>query len=225
MTAARIFGIVASVGSTGRIVRSQGRILAGAEVDAHLDAAAIRAAAEEEAARLRVQVQEDRAEARRAGYEAGFMAGRQEGLASVTELLARARADADAQRVAAQDSAVALARRMAEKIVGQVVTLAPSFLSDMVARALAETRARSGTVVVRLHPQDMDVVSRDRSKLLERVAKGVEVRLLADPGIDRNGCVIDTPVGRMDARLSTQLDALERALAARKDRTPPGAAP
>lgn len=219
------FGIVRSVSlsSTGRIVKSVGHVLPGEEVTAHADAAAIRLAAQEDAERLRVKAEEDRAEARRAGYEAGFAAGRQEGLASVSEVLVRARAEAEGLRRAAQDSAVALARRMAEKIVGHAVTLAPSLLADMVGRALTETRARSGAVVVRLHPQDLEVVARERPRLVSRVANQVEVRLTADPGVERNGCIIDSPVGRLDARLATQLDALERALVDRKERLAGGA--
>jgi flagellar assembly protein FliH len=200
----------------GRIIKSYGHVLRSAQVVAHADATVIRATALEDAERMRNEVGLDRQEARRAGYEAGFTAGRQEGLASVTELLVRARADADSLRVGAQDSAVALARRMAEKIVGQAVHLAPSFLADMIVRALAETRARSGSVVVRLHPQDLETVSKERPRLAASVANGVDVKLTPDPGIERNGCIIDSPMGRMDARLSTQLDALERALFGRR---------
>jgi len=188
----------------------------GAQVVAHAEATTILATAMQDAEQLRVQVELDRTEARRSGYEAGFSAGRQEALASMTDLLVRARADAESVRVGAQDSAVALARRMAERIVGQAVNLAPSFVADMVAKALSETRARAGTVVVRLHPQDFEAVARERSRLSARVANGVEVKLTADPGIERNGCVIDSPLGRLDARLSTQLDALERALVGRR---------
>lgn len=190
--------------------------MAAAEVAAHADAATIRQAAHEDVMRMRTEIEADRAEARRSGYEAGFVVGRQEGLASATEVMVRARADAETVRANAQDSAVALARRMAERIVGQAVTLAPSFVVDMVAKALSEVRARAGTVVVRLHPQDLEAVARDRARLATRVANGVEVKLTVDPGIERNGCVVDSPVGRLDARLSTQLDALERALTGRR---------
>ncbi|MCG5054450.1 MAG: hypothetical protein KA712_15915 [Myxococcales bacterium] len=216
MREAAVLALWSVVAHTGRIIKSTGQVLGSRMVAAHLDAEAVRAAAADEAERVRAQAEAERAEARRAGYDAGFGAGRQEGLASVMEILARARADADATRTAAQDSAVALARRMAEKIVGQAVTLAPSFMADMVGRALAETRARAGTLIVRLHPQDLDGVVRERARLAARVANGVEVKLSADPGVDRNGCIVDTPLGRLDARLSTQLDALERALVTRR---------
>jgi flagellar biosynthesis/type III secretory pathway protein FliH len=39
-----------------------------------------------------------------------------------------------------------------------------------------------------------------------------EVRLIVDETVGRYGCVVDTPVGRVDARLETQLDVLERVL-------------
>jgi flagellar biosynthesis/type III secretory pathway protein FliH len=37
---------------------------------------------------------------------------------------------------------------------------------------------------------------------------------MADEAVGRYGCVIETPHGRVDARLETQLAALERALGA-----------
>jgi flagellar biosynthesis/type III secretory pathway protein FliH len=38
------------------------------------------------------------------------------------------------------------------------------------------------------------------------------VRVVADSAVGRYGCVVETPVGRLDARLDAQLDAMEKAL-------------
>jgi flagellar biosynthesis/type III secretory pathway protein FliH len=38
------------------------------------------------------------------------------------------------------------------------------------------------------------------------------VRFVADDRVARGGCIIETELGVVDARLSTQLDAIERAL-------------
>ena len=105
-----------------------------------------------------------------------------------------------------------LARRMAERIVGRAVELSPELMGEIVAEALAASRARKGAVVLRAHPDDLATVERERPRWLAGVAAGLDVRVVADPAVGRQGCVVETAVGRLDARLNTQLDALERAL-------------
>ncbi len=196
----------------GRIIKGMGRVVPAVVLSAEEEAARIRAQARDEVAALRASMAAERAEAERVGREQGFEAGRQEGLAQVTALLAAAQAAASAAQNAAKDAAVVLARRMAEKIVGHAVELDPATLGAMVAQALAASRTRAGSVILRVHPDDLAAVEAQRAHWLARVGALAEVRLMADPDVGRQGCVVETPVGRLDARLQTQLDALERAL-------------
>ena len=133
-------------------------------------------------------------------------------LAEVTELLVSARAVATAEREAAKDVALALARKMAEKIVGRAIERDPSIMGDIVGQALAASRARGGSVVLRVHPDDLAAVERARSKWSQRMVAAADVRVVGDVSVGRQGCVVETPVGRLDARLQTQLDALDRVL-------------
>jgi flagellar biosynthesis/type III secretory pathway protein FliH len=133
-------------------------------------------------------------------------------MAQVSALLLAARAQAERDLHRAKDAAIVLARRMAERIVGRAVELSPELMGAIVAEALAASRARAGAVVLYAHPEDLAAIERERPRWLARVAAEVEVRVVADPAIGRHGCVVETAVGRLDARLDTQLDALERAL-------------
>jgi flagellar biosynthesis/type III secretory pathway protein FliH len=133
-------------------------------------------------------------------------------LAEVTELLISARAMADAERAAAKDAALVLARKMAERIVGRAVELDPSVMGEIAGQALAASRARGGSVVLRVHPDDLAAVEQTRGQWRERLSAAADVRLVGDDSVGHLGCVVETPVGRLDARLQTQLDALERAL-------------
>jgi type III secretion protein L len=142
-------------------------------------------------------------------YEAGLAAGREAALAELTALVASARADAEEARVQARDAAVVLARRMASKIVGHAVDVAPEVMGDIAAQALAASRAKAGAVVLRVHPEDLDAVEQARGRW---GGGSVVVRLVPDPAVGRHGCVVETPSGRVDARLESQLAALERAL-------------
>jgi flagellar assembly protein FliH len=137
---------------------------------------------------------------------------REAALAEVTALLVAARADAERVRAEAKDAAVVLARRMAEKIVGHAVAVDSALMGDIAAQALAAARAKAGAVVLRVHPDDLPAVEASRARW---GAGTLVVRVTADISVGRHGCVVETPVGRVDARLSAQLDALERALRAR----------
>ena len=137
---------------------------------------------------------------------------RESALAEVTALLVSARAVAEVERASAKDAAVVLARKMAEKIIGRAVDLDPSVMGEIAGQALAASRARGGAVVLRVHPDDLAAIEQSRAQWLRRIASAASVRVVADASVGRDGCVVETPVGRLDARLQTQLDALERAL-------------
>jgi type III secretion protein L len=142
-------------------------------------------------------------------YQAGVAAGREVALSEMAALLAALRAQAEEAQAQAREAAVVLARRMAAKIIGHAVEVSPEVMGEIAVQALAATRARSGAVVLRVHPDDQSAVEQAR----EGWGTGaLAVRLVADPAVGRHGCVVETPAGRVDARLDTQLAALERAL-------------
>jgi flagellar biosynthesis/type III secretory pathway protein FliH len=127
--------------------------------------------------------------------------------AEMVALLARARAEAKA-------AAVVLARKMAERIVGHAVAVDAQVMRDIAGQALAAARPGSGAVLLRVHPEDLASLEGARAEWLAEIGLQAGVKLVADSSIGRYGCIVETAVGRLDARLETQLDALERALRA-----------
>ena len=137
------------------------------------------------------------------------MEGKQSPIANETPLV-----NGSARLIAAAGpTAIALAAKMAERIVGRAVTLAPETMAEIASEALAGCRPGAGTVRVRIHPDDLPAVEARRAAL-EAGAPLAALELVADEAVGRHGCVIETPQGRVDARLETQLAALERALTA-----------
>jgi flagellar biosynthesis/type III secretory pathway protein FliH len=67
-------------------------------------------------------------------------------------------------------------------------------------------------MVLRVHPEDLALVEQQRPRWMGRVAAAVDLCVVPDPAVGRTGCVVETAFGRLDARLTTQLEALERAL-------------
>jgi flagellar biosynthesis/type III secretory pathway protein FliH len=191
----------------GRVVKSFGHVVPRPLLDARAEAAALLARAQAEADALRADASAAREAARREGFETG----RADGLAEAAVALAAARAEAARIIDAAEPVALAVAAKMAEKIVGRAVALAPETMAEIAGEALAACRPGAGSVRVRVHPDDLPAVEARRAALAGR-APAAALELVADDAVGRHGCVIETPQGRVDARLETQLAALERAL-------------
>jgi type III secretion protein L len=191
----------------GRVEKSFGHVVPRPVLDARAEAAALLARAQSEADALRAHASAAHEAARREGFEAG----RAEGVAEAAVALAAAHTEAARLVADAGPTAIALAAKMAEKIVGRAVALAPEIMAEIAAGALAACRPGAGTVRVRIHPDDLPAVQARRAAL-EAGAPAAALELVSDEAVGRHGCVIDTPQGRVDARLETQLAALERAL-------------
>jgi flagellar biosynthesis/type III secretory pathway protein FliH len=188
-------------------VKAFGHVVPKPLLDARAEAAALLARAQSEADALRADASAVREAARRDGFEAG----RADGVAEAAVALAAAHAEAARLVAAAAPTAIALAAKMAEKIVGRAVALAPDTMAEIAREALAACRPGPGTVRVRIHPDDLPAVEARRAAL-EGGGPAATLELVADEAVGRHGCVIETPQGRVDARLETQQAALERAL-------------
>jgi len=192
-------------------VKAFGPLVPAGALDVGARLQALVTQAEQEAAALlaaaRAEADEIRAEARRAGEAEG----RAQAEAEILELQLAARSEAERVRAEALPGAQALAARMAQKIVGRAVELDPRAMAEIAAQALAAARARSGLVVLRVHPDDRATIEAQRPQLMARLAQAIELRVVADAMVSRYGCIVDSPAGRLDARLETQLAALERA--------------
>ena len=164
--------------------------------EARLEAERLLAAAHDEVERLR----------RRAETE-----GRERGLAAVTELLVGARAATARARANAETELRTLAVRIAEKILGRELQVDAGAVVD-VARAALKHAGEPREVILRCAAEDLEALERGKPRLVERCRAAQVVVFRADPGVTRGGCIVETELGVIEARLSTQLDAIERAL-------------
>jgi type III secretion protein L len=137
--------------------------------------------------------------------------GRERGLAAVSELLVGARAAAARARANAETELRTLAVRIAEKILGRELQVDAGAVVD-VARAALKHAGEPRELLVRCAAEDLEALERGKPRLLERCRAAQVVVFRADPSVSRGGCIVETELGVIDARLSTQLDAIERAL-------------
>jgi len=156
---------------------------------ARLEASSIVAAAERKAADLKLRAE---AEAR---AEASAK------LAAHALSLATHEAKADER---ALDRAVALARLLAERLLGASLALAPDQVAQLARQALSEARG-ARRLSIMAHPDDAKVLNES----LPSLGVAVEtLKVVADSARARGSLRIETDIGVLDADIAPQLDRL-----------------
>lgn len=185
--------------------------------------AAFRDRREEAAEQFRLRRDAGYAEGFNAGYEAGLAQAEVDAEAAATEhrsaaqrldrlagALQQAAADLarrDAVALAAIESDVfALAAAIAEEIVGYELRAADAPVLDALAR-VARLLPDRGTPVVRVHPDDAAVAE----EAIDPARWNGDVEIVADPGIERGGCVVDVGPCRIDGQIGPAIERLRAA--------------
>ncbi|WP_206951737.1 type III secretion system stator protein SctL [Trinickia acidisoli] len=199
---------------------SERRVLKEHEYSALLDANAVVLTAKKEAERIVADAQQRMEQMARQGYEEGFARGEREG--------------AERAYAATLDTAHALAlsrRKMADMVVRGLRELVGEFERERIfALALKRIDAfvrDESFLVVRVAPESVDVMKQavaDHRESMANEPHGAEaaavraqaVRVVADVSLGNDDCIVETPAGSIDARLSTQIDALRSAIEARR---------
>jgi flagellar assembly protein FliH len=144
--------------------------------------------------------------------------GRRDGLSEWMETVASLRAERTRLEAEARDDMLKLAFRVASQIIEQTVDLNPGVVEGMVERSLAHVRGES-EVEVRVHPADRPVLEEAKSRF-EAELGGARVQIREDETVDRGGCILETAMNRVDARVAVQLDSLRAALGSARRVTP-----
>lgn len=138
------------------------------------------------------------------GRTAGLAAGQQEltetaaALECVLNTLARPLEELD---VCVEEEIIALVKAVSGRLVRRELKLDPSHIVGVIREGLAALPLSSGEPVIRLHPEDADVVRRCLTTDEEDHAWRIE----ADPVMQRGDCIIATAESQVDGRLETRL--------------------
>ena len=103
----------------------------------------------------------------------------------------------------------------AKKLVASELQARPELIRATVEPLLARLR-RAQRVTVRIHPEDRAELERMLEALRARGSQAQHaippVDLEVDAAMARGGCLLESNLGSLDARVETQLQALARAL-------------
>lgn len=163
----------------------------------------------------------------RRAVEEAHACGRQEGIAQAEERIgelgrAFAAAVEDISRLResilknSTDDMLRLVLAVAQQVVHVEIASNPQIVLETLKRGL-KAAVRSDEYHIRLHPQDLALVSEQKPLLLASVSGLKNITLEGDAGIARGGCMVESNLGQVDATIDSQLaeirDRLQQAVA------------
>ena len=143
------------------------------------------------------------AESRDAGY--------QEGLASASEWVVKSRDYYQRTVEGSKKDLKLLAVKIAEKIIGRALELDPEVINDIVSQAIRTLRQQKN-VTVRCSQEDYETLKQNEKEFLALMGQSGMIDIIPDPKLTRGGCMVESEVGIVDARLETQLKTLQKLL-------------
>ncbi len=153
-------------------------------------------------------------EGHKEGYEKGYSDGLEktrpvtESFKTAIEEITRVRSEYYAQ---AEKEMIDLVINIANIVIGLEVDKDPSLARNVVLKAIDELRAKE-EMTIRINPEDIAEAQKVIPALSNEVEDIEKVSFKADPLIARGGCLVETNIGMIDARLEIQLESLRKQL-------------
>lgn len=177
--------------------------------------------AQEEAKRLIDEIRLHASMAHKEAMEKGIEEGREEGrrlgreeyqklFDTARDMYQQAIRERERLLASAETELARLSIKVAERIIGQEVRSAGEVIMGVVRQALSGIKDRE-EVLIRVSPDDYHIVNADRTSLARLVEGMKNFELVVDGKVEAGGCIIETNLGNIDARLSTQLSAIAAA--------------
>ncbi len=165
-----------------------------------------------------IQIQEERNTAREKGYEEGFIQGQEEGFSTYSQLIEQAKtvirqSEQEYGRTieSAQPIIVELAAALAQRMVNQKFEEDQDMWSQLLLQVMTEVREHEN-VRIYVHPDWFERTTQQKDELEQMLSHTEKLFIYPDAGLMKNGCVIETKYGRIDATIDRQLTELKSQL-------------
>lgn len=164
--------------------------------------------------------------ARKTGYEMGLEEGRKDGEAQVKEELhhllvegnARAEKTLQEARIACEDYVVAaentigeMVLKIADKVIPQHFIDMPQLILPLVKEAVRKVKDQPH-VLVRVPSEAYELCMLAQTELQQILEGSATLEIKADDALGAGDCMVESPNGVVDARLSTQLELVQQAV-------------
>lgn len=161
------------------------------------------------------EAQRIREKARAEGFSEGLEKGHNEGIESakplmesfksLVEEIATVRADYYGQ---AEKEMIDLVISVANSVIGLEIERDPSLVRNVIKKAVERLRVRE-KMTIKINPDDLTEAEKAMPSLSKIVEDLEKVELKTDPLITRGGCLVETNIGMIDARIESQLEELK----------------
>jgi flagellar assembly protein FliH len=111
---------------------------------------------------------------------------------------------------------VNLALSVARRVCKHTAEHAPEVVRAN-AQALLEMARHHGDIELHVNPTEHELVDIETPALAEHVRGLDHVMIVADPDVERGGCILKTKEGTIDARIATQLERIAQVLSGSVD--------
>lgn len=184
------------------------------------------AEAELQAQELAKQAQESASQAREEasaqGYQEGFTQGNQAALSEMQQtiqlavekaerIVKLAEQEACQMVIDAERQIIEIALAVASKVLAREIEENPITILPIVKEALGKVKDQDH-IVIRVNPEDYEMVLMAKRDLQLMVGREHAVSVAADHIVPIGGCIIDTALGTVDAKLDTKLEMVHKAI-------------
>jgi flagellar assembly protein FliH len=148
---------------------------------------------------------------REEGREAGLEEGRAEIASRIEEAMVtlnKALKDRKAIIKDAEQEVLRLALKVAEQIIRSEVSLHRDVCLNIVAEAIARVSDRE-QIIIKANREDVEYLKRYKDRLTGMLDGVKSFAILEDSAVEPGGCVIETNLGFIDAKISTKLKSID----------------
>lgn len=103
--------------------------------------------------------------------------------------------------------AVEIARKIVKKEIERDDNFVINQVKDAIKRVIGVERIK-----LRINPEDEKLIKELKPELLQIADSTHDIIVEPDPSIERGGCIIESELGNVDARISTQFSLIENSL-------------
>ena len=111
----------------------------------------------------------------------------------------------------AESGILKLSIKIAEQIIRSEISLNQAVCLNIVSEAINKITDRD-QVIIKVNNLDLELVKRNRDRLSGLIDGVKSFSIVEDNSVDPGGCIVETNLGYIDARIVTRLDAVEAAL-------------
>ena len=162
--------------------------------------------AHEDAANLKVLSEEQAAEEKKKGYEAGYA----EGLSQFNEHLMQFEQQVRKIHHDMQKAMIPLALKAAKKIVAEELKLHPEAIINIVSQALSSVK-QNHKIKIFVNKEDKALLEEHKAELKEIFEQLQSLSIQEKADVSPGGCMIETESGIINATIENQWKALESA--------------